>query len=72
MKAGCRPGALSEKSPPRGDIPLSVCATVAAYRFLANDEVEWADILAPHWVQTQRRKINAPRCRKLIDTFRSA
>jgi len=45
---------------------------VAAYRFLANDEVEWADILAPHWVQTQRRKINAPRCRKLIDTFRSA
>lgn len=29
--------------------------TLAAYRFLANDEVEWEDILAPHWAQTQRR-----------------
>ena len=29
--------------------------TCAAYRFLGNDDVEWRDILAPHWAQTQVR-----------------
>ena len=29
--------------------------TCAAYRFLSNDDVEWRDILAPHWTQTQVR-----------------
>jgi hypothetical protein len=29
--------------------------TTAAYRFLGNDDVEWRDIMAPHWAQTERR-----------------
>lgn len=29
--------------------------TIAAYRFLGNDEVDWQDILAPHWAQTVER-----------------
>lgn len=43
---------------PSASIPMACNGwgeTVAAYRFLANDEVEWADILAPHWAQTQQR-----------------
>lgn len=43
---------------PTASIPMacnSWAETLAAYRFLANEEVEWADILAPHWAQTQNR-----------------
>jgi hypothetical protein len=43
---------------PTASIPMACSGwseTMAAYRFLANDELEWADILAPHWAQTQRR-----------------
>lgn len=29
--------------------------TMAAYRFLGNDAVDWQAILAPHWEQTRRR-----------------
>ncbi|MFJ4293625.1 IS4 family transposase [Cupriavidus sp. NPDC089707] len=29
--------------------------TMGAYRFFGNDSVDWRDILAPHWQQTQRR-----------------
>ena len=29
--------------------------TCAAYRFLGNPDVEWQDIMAPHWEQTQKR-----------------
>jgi hypothetical protein len=29
--------------------------TIAAYRFLGNGDVEWRDILAPHWARTQER-----------------
>lgn len=29
--------------------------TCAAYRFLGNADVEWRDILAPHWARTQER-----------------
>jgi hypothetical protein len=43
---------------PTASIPMACngwAETLAAYRFLANDEVEWADILAPHWAQTRNR-----------------
>jgi len=29
--------------------------TCAAYRFLGNSKVEWREIMAPHWAQTQSR-----------------
>ena len=29
--------------------------TMAAYRFLGNEEVQWSDIMAPHWQQTGKR-----------------
>lgn len=29
--------------------------TIAAYRFLRNTDVDWRDILAPHWARTQER-----------------
>ena len=29
--------------------------TQAAYRFFADDEIDWRDILTPHWACTQRR-----------------
>lgn len=29
--------------------------TMGAYRFFGNDSVDWRDILAPHWQQTQSR-----------------
>lgn len=43
---------------PTASIPMACkgwAETLAAYRFLANDEVAWEDILAPHWAQTQQR-----------------
>lgn len=27
--------------------------TIAAYRFLGNESVDWRDIMAPHWQRTQ-------------------
>ncbi len=29
--------------------------TIAAYRFLGNSDIDWRDILAPHWMRTQER-----------------
>lgn len=43
---------------PTASIPMACdgwTETAAAYRFLGNDEVEWRDILAPHWAQTEKR-----------------
>lgn len=56
---------------PTASIPMACngwAETMAAYRFLANDEVEWADILAPHWAQTQRRMSAHPVVLCLQDT----
>ena len=43
---------------PTASIP-SACRgwaeTMAAYRFLSNEAVDWQAILAPHWQQTQQR-----------------
>lgn len=47
---------LAEK--PTASIP-SACGgweeTAAAYRFLAQDELDWRDILAPHWQSSAER-----------------
>lgn len=47
---------LAEK--PTASIP-SACGgwaeTAAAYRFLAQDELDWRDILAPHWRSSAER-----------------
>jgi hypothetical protein len=43
---------------PTASIPLachSWAETCAAYRFLGNADVEWRDMMAPHWEQTQQR-----------------
>jgi len=29
--------------------------TMAAYRFLGNEEIEWADVMQPHWERTAAR-----------------
>lgn len=42
--------------------------TMAAYRFLDNDEVEWAAILEPHWQQTEQRMAAYPVVLCLQDT----
>jgi hypothetical protein len=34
--------------------------TMAAYRFLGNEAVDWRDILAPHWEQTRQRMQGHP------------
>jgi hypothetical protein len=34
--------------------------TIATYRFLENEAVEWRDIMAPHWAQTEKRMIEHP------------
>lgn len=34
--------------------------TCAAYRFLGNSKVEWREIMAPHWAQTQSRMQTYP------------
>ncbi len=33
--------------------------TCAAYRFLANPDVEWKDIMAPHGEQTQSTELSS-------------
>ena len=43
---------------PEASIPMACdgwSETIAAYRFLSNTEVDWRDILAPHWARTQQR-----------------
>jgi hypothetical protein len=43
---------------PMASIPMACkgwAETMAAYRFLGNDDVDWREILAPHWAQTQQR-----------------
>jgi hypothetical protein len=42
--------------------------TIAAYRFLGNESVDWRDIMAPHWQQTQSRMQNEPVVLCLQDT----
>lgn len=42
--------------------------TMAAYRFLGNEEVEWPAILAPHWQQTAKRMQAHPVVLCLQDT----
>ena len=42
--------------------------TVAAYRFLGNQEVEWRDIMEPHWQQTRQRMGEHPVVLCLQDT----
>ena len=34
--------------------------TIATYRFLENEAVEWRDIMAPHWAQTEKRMSEHP------------
>ena len=43
---------------PEASIPAACdgwSETVAAYRFLRNTDVDWRDILAPHWARTEER-----------------
>lgn len=43
---------------PTASVPMASngwSETIAAYRFLSNDEVDWQAILAPHWAQTRLR-----------------
>jgi len=43
---------------PTASIPMACkgwAETIAAYRFLGNDEVDWRGIMAPHWAQTEQR-----------------
>ena len=42
--------------------------TVAAYRFLGNQEIEWRDIMEPHWQQTRQRMGGHPVVLCLQDT----
>lgn len=42
--------------------------TTAAYRFFDNDKVEWRDLMAPHWQQTQQRMAAHPVILCLQDT----
>jgi len=56
---------------PSASIPKSCNGwgeTVATYRFLENDAVEWRDIMAPHWAQTQQRMAEHPVILCLQDT----
>lgn len=34
--------------------------TIAAYRFLGNEEVEWTDMMQPHWERTAGRARQFP------------
>lgn len=56
---------------PSASIPKSCNGwgeTIATYRFLENDAVEWRDIMAPHWAQTQQRMCEHPVILCLQDT----
>lgn len=50
---------------PAASIPMacdSWAETCAAYRFLGNDEIDWRDIMAPHWAKAQQRMGAYGRC----------
>jgi hypothetical protein len=56
---------------PTASIPMachSWSETCAAYRFLGNPDVEWQDMMAPHWEQTQKRMSAYPVVLCLQDT----
>lgn len=56
---------------PTASIPMaceSWAETCAAYRFLGNPDVDWRDMMAPHWEQTQRRMRAHPVVLCLQDT----
>ena len=56
---------------PTASIPKSCNGwgeTVATYRFLENDTVDWRDIMAPHWEKTQERMTEYPLVLCLEDT----
>ena len=56
---------------PSSSIPKSCNGwgeTIATYRFLENDAVEWRDIMAPHWAKTQQRMGEHPVILCLQDT----
>jgi hypothetical protein len=56
---------------PMASIPkasLGWSETVAAYRFFDNDSVDWRDLMAPHWEQTQQRMAARPVILCLEDT----
>lgn len=56
---------------PSASIPKSCNGwgeTIATYRFLENDAIEWRDIMAPHWAQTQLRMAEHPVILCLQDT----
>lgn len=56
---------------PTASIPMACngwCETLGAYRFLANDAVQWEAILAPHWEQTEQRMSQHPVVLCLQDT----
>jgi hypothetical protein len=56
---------------PNASIPMaceSWAETCAAYRFLGNDEIDWRDIMAPHWAQSQQRMNAYPVVLCLQDT----
>ena len=56
---------------PTASIPMachSWSETIAAYRFLGNPDVEWRDMMAPHWERTQQRMRAHPVVLCLTDT----
>ena len=56
---------------PTASIPMACNGwgeTLGAYRFLANDTVQWEAILAPHWEQTEQRMSKHPVVLCLQDT----
>lgn len=56
---------------PMASIPkasLGWSETVAAYRFFDNESVDWQDLMAPHWQQTQQRMAAYPVILCLEDT----
>jgi hypothetical protein len=42
--------------------------TIAAYRFLGNEEIEWTDVMQPHWERTAARAGQFPVVLCLADT----
>ena len=45
-------------SQPTASIPMACdggSETIATYRFLGNEAVDWRDIMAPHYAQTRQR-----------------
>jgi hypothetical protein len=42
--------------------------TIGAYRFLGNEEVEWTDMMQPHWERTAARMRQSPVVLCIADT----